>query len=339
MITKKMLSHVPFAPRRQGRKYYNFCPQDKQESPEWLLPSIKMYWEGRRRRKHKHVEHDAWVDTSLSIKDSITAQGTVISWMGHASVLISIGGKTILTDPIFGAPSFLYRRILPFGCPLERLPKIDIILISHNHRDHFDATSIHALYKRDNPLFLVPEGDKAWFLKQGITHVEECTWWEQVTIPSDMKITFVPAWHWSQRGLFDHNSSLWGGWVIESGDETIYFAGDTAYQQQYFKAIGEVFPSVDVVLMPIGPGEPRALMHRSHVNAEEAGQAFLDCKARYFIPIHWGTFYFGIDLFEDPVKRLHAWWLLHQAIVPQNSLYVLKVGQLFHLDPLRKNPC
>ncbi len=342
MIIKKMISYIPFSPKRQGKKYYNFCPDGRRESPEWLFPSIKMYWQGRRHRKHEVVEHAAWVDAGYSMQDSLTEKGTLISWMGHASVLIRIGEKIILTDPIFGAPSFLYKRILPFGCPLESLPKIDIILISHNHRDHLDLNSVKLLHKRDNPLFLVPEGDKAWFLNQGIQNVEECTWWEQIVIPSaDMNITFVPAWHWSQRGIFDHNCSLWGGWVIENAGETIYFAGDTAYQQQYFKAIGKLFPSIDVVLMPIGPGEPQALMHRSHVNAEEAGQAFLDCNARYFIPIHWGTFYFGIDLFEDPIKRLNIWWEKHQSIVPQNSLYVLKVGQLFHLQKilLHKNSC
>lgn len=251
---------------------------------------------------------------------------------------MEVVGLTIITDPIIESPSFLYKRILPFGSSFDALPKIDVVLLSHNHRDHMDAATLVALFKRDDPLFLVPNGDKAWFLKRSIFKVEECTWWEQVILPT-VSFTFVPAYHWSQRGLFDHNRSLWGGWVIQAGKETIYFAGDTAYQQQYFTAIGEVFPFIDVVLMPIGPCEPAALMYKSHVNAEQAAQAFLDCKGRYFIPMHWGTFYFGVDLFADPIDRIYAWWHKNLTKVPQNSLYVLKVGKLFHLDVPHKSSC
>lgn len=338
MIIKKMISSIPFAPLKEKNKYFNFCPLVSKESPEWLLPSIKMYWQGFKNRKHEKVEHQAWVEGSLGLKQFENLPGTLISWMGHASMLIRINGLTILTDPIIESPSFLYKRILPFATTFDALPKIDVVLISHNHRDHMDTKTLLALFKRDNPLFLVPEGDKNWFLKRNITKVEECTWWEQVILP-ELSFTFVPAYHWSQRGLFDHNKSLWGGWVIKSEKETIYFAGDTAYQQEYFTAIGTVFPEIDIVLMPIGPCEPFDLMYRSHVNAEQAAQAFLDCKGRYFIPMHWGTFYFGVDLFEDPLKRIYKWWQQNLIKVPQNSLYVLKVGQLFHLDIPHKSSC
>ena len=212
----------------------------------------------------------------------------------------------------------------------EKLPSIDVVLVSHNHRDHMDASSISRLVKRDNPMFLVPEGDKKWFLNRGYTRVEEHMWWETSEIKG-VDMTFVPAWHWSQRGFFDHNSSLWGGWVISTNKYTVYFAGDTAYEETYFSAIKQVFPQIDVAIMPIGPGDPREFMHRSHMNAEEAGQAFLDCGANYFIPMHWGTFYFGIDMFISPIERIRAWWKKNDDFLPQR-LCLLKMCQQFHLE-------
>jgi len=325
---KKILKNPPFLPQRKNGKFYNHLPDEKQESPEWLIPSIKMYLKGRRLRQKHTPNLDAWLEPYKGYK---SAQEPIITWLGHASMLVQMGGLNILADPIFDKPSFLYPRALPFGAQDHELPKIDVVVLSHNHRDHMDEPTLRWLHKHHDPLFLVPEGDKYWFLKRKMPKVEEFMWWETLEVQG-VDITFVPAWHWSQRGLFDHNTSLWGGWVFDALGHTVYFGGDTAYSQQYFKAIGEVFPDIDVAIMPAGPCDPDEWMRKSHMNAEEAGQAFLDCKARYFIPMHWGTFYFGTDLFDTPVKRLEDWWGQNENQLPERSLCLSKVGQHFHLE-------
>lgn len=330
---KKSQKIVPFLPEKIDGKYYNYNHKHPsvKEAAEWLLPSIKMYLARLFNGPQRPTEIAGWVTEFNYIERVNNAH---ISWLGHATELIQIGNFNILTDPIFKDPSRAYKRILPFGASLQQLPPIDMVLLSHNHRDHMDAATLKLLHKKHNPFFLVPEGLKQWFVKRGITKVEEFNWWQSWQ-QGDLELTFVPAWHWSQRGLFDHNKSLWGGWVIKSSAESIYFAGDTAYDEHYFTTIGKLLGPFDVALLPIGPGEPNHLMRRSHMNAQQAGQAFLDCNAQFFLPMHWGAFPFGIDQFDDPIKRLISWWSDHQSLVVGKSLYPCKVGQQFVLEHQR----
>lgn len=250
----------------------------------------------------------------------------IITWIGHSSFLIQINKKNILTDPIFGSPTIFFPRILPPGIEPHKLPKIDYVLISHNHLDHMDRKSLLFL-KQANPnlQILVPEGDQHWFIKRNFTQVYGCTWWKKYPL-ENIDFTFLPALHWSQRGLFDRNKSLWGSWMIQAKDHTIYFAGDTAYSS-HFKDISKVFSQIDIALLPIGPCEPRKYMYDTHVNAEEAGEAFLDLKAHQFIPMHWGTFHFGTDAFETPIKRLQRWWKRNRSALHHKSLLIPRFGE------------
>lgn len=281
-----------------------------------------------------------WVDVTTPPHTSMVP---LITWIGHSSFLIQVGGVNILTDPIFGTPSCIYPRILPPGLCLEQLPPIDYVLISHNHRDHMDAPTLAALKKHHPHMtVLVPEGDKRWFDKRGYAHTDEFMWWElhrslkihEAQEGMGVQFTFLPAIHWSQRGVFDQNKSLWGSWMIEWQDHTIYFAGDTAYSS-HFSLIAQEFPSIDVALMPIGPCEPRPWMRLSHVNACEAGRAFLDLNARHFVPMHWGAFPFGTDTFDSPLRMLKNWWQETQPQLEGKTLQVMKVGEqrLFEKQP------
>lgn len=324
---KYMPEKVPFSPLVINGRFYNVSHDNTLEEPESLLPSIKMYFGSFRNFCKRPLAMDKWIGSCPLQDRSVDA---VVTWLGHATTLIQIGEKNIITDPLFGTPSSLYRRILPFGVDKQKLPALDTVLISHNHRDHMDTSTLLYLHKKHNPVFLVPQGDKAWFLKKGITKVEEFTWWESCEIDG-VKYTFVPAWHWSQRGIFDHNKSLWGGWVIQHANRSIFFAGDTAYNERYFKTIGSFFESFDIAIMPIGPGAPDDWMRRSHMSAEQAGQAFIDCNARVFIPMHWGTFYFGHDAFHDPIVRLQTWWEKTIVDSDQHVLILAKIADSFHL--------
>lgn len=340
----------------------------------------------------------------------------VITWIGHATFLIQAPGITILTDPIFGKPSWLFPRITEPGIRINDLPPIDYVLISHNHWDHLHKESMQALYARNpNMQVLVPAGDGKYLRSWGIAAVHEHQWWQKMSaVPryncslcsqslgmstvhpacapqleerrrecraqrlsvealansegvskspafdsapfdsaqgerspitlSDYEVivskghsfTFTPACHWSQRTPFDRNKSLWGSWMIELAGTTIYFAGDTAYAT-HFKAIARRFRTIDVALMPVGPCEPHRWMHRSHISAEDAGQAFLELGARTFVPMHWGTFYFGTDLAVTPIKRLQAWWQMHQSRLRACDMQVLHPGQQCVTVP-KRNP-
>ena len=219
--------------------------------------------------------------------------------MGHATSLIRYQGATIITDPIFYHSSWLFKRQAPLIPAPELLPAIDYILISHSHPDHCDMKTLRFIHKR-NPKVVVyaPLGLKNILKKTGISTVHEYTWWQsdQINLPHipHITFTFLPALHWSQRGIFDYNRTLWGSWMIQIGGKTIYFAGDTAYGK-HFADIHEQFPHIDCALLPIAPGEPRSLMQHTHMDAEEALQAFLDLQKPFFIPIHWGVFDFGSE--------------------------------------------
>ena len=256
-----------------------------------------------------------------------------VTWIGHASFLIQLGNINIVTDPIFGDSSWMFKRILPPGVLPQDMPQIDLAIISHNHYDHMDKNAL-TLLKKANPAMqiLVPQGDKQWCERNGFTHSFELMWWDQhkytkkasTQIDQTIMATFLPAWHWSQRGIFDKNKSLWGSWMLEWQGYHIYFGGDTAYSQ-HFKNIAHHFPSIDLALMPIGPCEPRWWMKKTHMDSYEAAQAFLDLNAKQFIPMHWGAFPFGIDQFLLPIERLQKAW--QEKNIEKDQLHIMTAGQ------------
>lgn len=330
---KHLTWHQPF--QHRGR----FANSHNEPSKSVVLPSIGMYLAslstnrtaGRAALTTWHHEgmRTRWHDTPHQITTTDQARPR-ITWIGHASFLFEYEGFRILLDPVFHHLTFLFHRHQDPGIMRESLPTIDAVLISHNHLDHLEQSTVQHLSRTWNSSILVPAGDGRWMKRWGVTRWEELTWWESRnwTTPNGTTITatFVPAHHWSQRGLFDRNRSLWGGWVITINNESCYFAGDTAYSS-HFHAIAERFSTIDLALLPIGPCEPRRWMRLSHINAEEAGQAFLDLKARRCVPMHWGTFGFGTDQPMAPLHRLESWWHREQAPVTPEQLCILRTGE------------
>lgn len=322
--------HTKILPHRHNARFYNYKGEVLED---WLIPSIAMFFHSLYARLFHKKEHmNQWVCPPELLSSSYDPH---ITWLGHSTFLIQVAGISILTDPVFGNASCFFPRILPCGLTLEQLPPIDCVIISHNHPDHMDSTSLAAL-KSHNPIYLVPHGDKKWFTKRGYERVEEFMWWESYTITSKnfaekINFTFLPAHHWSQRGLLDGNKSLWGSWLVQAPNHTTYFAGDTAYGK-HFKNIAEFYPVIDTALMPIAPCEPRRWMKNTHLNAEEAVQAFIDLNAQTFIPMHWGTYHFGSDQLFAPIERLMVSWRNQDAALIGKTVQLLKIGQLHKLQ-------
>lgn len=230
------------------------------------------------------------------------ATGLKISIINHATALIQMNGMNILADPIYAdrtSPiSFMGpKRVVKPGIKFEDLPPIDLVMISHNHYDHLDIPTLKNLESRDNPKFLVGLGNGRLLAGEGIHNFQEMDWWEELQFKS-LKITFVPAQHWSARGLFDRNETLWGGYFVK-GDKSVYFAGDTGYGK-FFKLIRGKLGAPQVALLPIGAYEPRWFMRAQHLNPEDAVIAYRDLEAENAIGIHFGTF---ANLTDEPIDQ------------------------------------
>lgn len=297
---------------------------------EWFMPIVKTFI-------HSLTVFFCRKDLKINVADFVqtptfsqSSQTPVVTWLGHSTFLIQVAGKNILTDPIFGSLSLVFRRLVPSVVPVADLPIIDYVLISHNHFDHMDSQSLLQLKSRFPKMkVLVPMGDKEWFDRHLFTKVSEHMWWDTISCEdiSSLKFTFLPANHWSQRTLFDKNRSLWGSWMLQANDFTLYFAGDTSWGP-HFEQIGQEFANIDVALLPIAPGEPRELMKSSHINAREAVQAFIKLKAKMFIPMHWGTYHLGFDDFSAPIELMKQSWHELRDQLAGKQLKVLKFGEM-----------
>lgn len=238
---------------------------------------------------------------------SAVADSLVITYINHASFLIQADSINILTDPIYSdrASPFSFagpRRMRWPGVRFQDLPAIDVVLISHNHYDHLDLPTIRRLHTQHQPQFIVPLGVGRFLQKKGIENVTEIDWWQMQQI-SGIDITGVPAQHFSARGLFDQNKTLWAGYVIHTRKGNVYFAGDTGYGD-FFSEIGERF-SIDVALLPIGAYKPGWMMSDIHLNPEEAVKAHKALKAKSSVAMHFGVFPMADDGQEEPIEELN----------------------------------
>ncbi|PKR89582.1 MBL fold metallo-hydrolase [Pleomorphomonas diazotrophica] len=243
---------------------------------------------------------------------------TSATFIGHSTVLLRIGGLTLLTDPVFSerASPFSFlgpRRFVPPGIALDELPPVDVVLISHGHYDHLDRASVRRINKRfgGRTLFVAPLGVGALLRRWGISNVVELDWW-QSHLYHGLELTLTPARHWSARSFNDRNRMLWGAFAIFSEGFSCYFAGDSGYGAHFretrerlatHERNGALF---DLALMPIGAYEPRRIMKEHHMNPEEAVLAHREVGARRSIAIHWGCFQLTDEALDEPPLRLAA---------------------------------
>lgn len=271
------------------------------------------------------------------VDQALPTDQLAITWLGHASTLIRMGGQRILTDPHFSQRASPVgwagtARTVPAPYRPDELGHIDLVLISHNHFDHLDEASVLALARQPggSPLFLVPQGLDGWFKERGMDRVKPLAWWQAGTF-GPLQVHAVPAHHWSARGLTDRHQSHWAGWVLKGVGRSVYFAGDTGYSDD-FKVIRERLGPVDLALLPVGAYEPRAFMKDQHVNPEEAVKIHRDVGARLSIGIHWGTFALSDEPLDAPLAELPA--ARARAGLPADAFRLLQHGQTLHVPLL-----
>ena len=229
-----------------------------------------------------------------------------IGWIGHATFLIKLGNTTIITDPVFsknaGPLIFGPKRYTEPALNLNELPKIDLFLLTHNHYDHQDMGTIRKFPYKDTKVFTALKLGK-YFTKHHFKNVQELDWYQEVKF-NDLKITFLPAVHWSKRSLTDTNKTLWGSFLIEYDGKKIFFACDTGYGNIY-KKIGKEFGPIDLTMINIGAYDFRPMFEKSiyHTSPEEALQAAQDLKSKKVLGTHWGTFVLSLEPIMEPPKR------------------------------------
>lgn len=268
-----------------------------------FLPSMVdlLKWKADGNTFQQDKENDA---ERLEVRDPrgfLSTDQDGILWLGHASFFIRLNGVSVLIDPIFGKPPVV-KRFVDVPSPLEDLKQVDYILVSHDHRDHMDETTLRALgQKFPNAKFLagLRSEDVLNKWKTQTNSIQTAGWFQEYSLNDErLKIFFLPVRHWSCRGLFDTNWRLWGGYVIQTEKTTIYFGGDSGYGRHYREA-GELFPKIDYFLIGIGAYEPRWFMESNHNNPADVVRAFMDSGARFLVPMHYGTF----DMSDEPPSQ------------------------------------
>lgn len=285
-----------------------FFMPDKSRRPQSLLPQM---------------------DLQTGHFDAPVEEKTQVTWFGHSTSMIEMDGKRILLDPMFSdvaAPyswlgSSRYNKKLPMTA--EELPDIDAVIISHDHYDHLDHQSILKIKDKVRKFF-VPLGVGSHLSYWGVAKgkIEELDWWEETHL-DDIKFVLTPARHFSGRGVFDGNMTLWGGWVIKGQKHSIFFSGDSGYSK-YFKQIGEQYGPFDLTMIECGQ------YHKDwaaiHMMPEETVQAHIDLKGKHLMPVHWGAFTISLHSWKDPVERVTA-----AAKVSNIDVIVPKIGETFSI--------
>lgn len=320
------------SPQRKGHRFENPWPGFEKHG---FLDAMKWMLERRANRSsstgkaHLPNRVRAAFTFPRSSPEELSA-----TWIGHTTVLVQIGGLNILTDPVwsdrasplsFAGP----KRLSPPGLDFDALPIIDVIVLSHDHYDHLDSETVKRLTARfPAAAWRAPLGVGEFLRKRGAMDIQELTW-HQTTELGSVRLTCVPAQHFSGRGLFNRNETLWCGWVLSSPSHSVFFAGDTALNPS-FADIGTRYGPFDLALMPIGAYDPRWFMASVHMDPEECVAAVrmltgLDGKTPHVLATHWGTFKLTDEPLDEPPMRMRRAW--SAAALPVERLWILDFGE------------
>ncbi|MBX3044311.1 MAG: MBL fold metallo-hydrolase [Candidatus Kapabacteria bacterium] len=228
-------------------------------------------------------------------------------WIGHATYLIRINGKLIITDPIFTVPSPMMKRFSALPIKPEYINNLDYILLSHEHYDHLNKESFKLIVKNNPQAKLLTGLKLGQYLRDWApqNQIQEAGWYQKYNITSDgIEITFLPTRHWGTRGISGFNNKLWGAFMIQAAGKSIYFGGDSGYGS-HFKEVFELFGAPDYAIIGIGAYKPEWFMAPSHTSPADALKAANDMKAKNFLPMHFGTFDLSDEPIGDPYREVN----------------------------------
>ncbi|KAF9163587.1 hypothetical protein DFQ26_002343 [Actinomortierella ambigua] len=363
--SSKPAHHAP-----SGKGFVNPWPSFHRHS-QWAFVKCMLEWDVKRTKISaetklpKILPLDKPLIESLGtpVEQNTSRDKVATTWLGHACFLVQINGVNILYDPVFSdrcSPSQFVgpKRYTPPPCKLDGLPRIDIVVISHNHYDHLDLTTVQSLHKEHAPYFFVPLGNKSWFDSVGIqdSKVIECDWWDAHVVrfhnnTTPIKVTCTPCQHFTGRSVHDHYRTLWASWAVqtlppENASEKpikVFFGGDTGYRYvpkgadensvptcPVFKEIGEREGPFDLSMIPIGAYSPRWFMSPIHCSPEDAVRLHEDVRSKRSIGMHWGTWILTDEDVTEPPKRLEA-EMKNRGHDP-NTFNTMQIGETLVVD-------
>jgi L-ascorbate metabolism protein UlaG (beta-lactamase superfamily) len=260
---------------------------------------------------------------------SVVPGELAVTFIGHASFLLQFPGAAVLTDPIFSERCSPVswagpKRVCPPGLSFDQLPRVGMVLESHDHYDHMDRETLRRLREAFDPLVVTGLKNGPFLRSLRIERVVELDWWQSHRVNETTTITMTPAQHFSGRRPFGRNTTLWGGFVLEMEGWRVYFAGDSGYAG-HFREIGRRFPDLDVAFIPIGAYLPRWFMSPVHMDPAEAVQAHIDVGARQSIGMHFGAFQLTDEDISEPAQLLER--ARAQAGLAPEQFGVLEPGQ------------
>jgi len=302
-------------------------------------PNIKWSmskWNKEKKKIKINIPSDHIVDKKEVLKNlEKYKDDDYVAWIGHATFLIKLGNTTIITDPLFskntGPLIFGPKRYVDPAINLKEIPEVNLFLLTHNHYDHLDYRTIKKFpYKKAK--VLTPLKLSKYFTRNGFNNVQEMDWYDQTEV-NDLKITLMPAVHWSKRTLTDTNKTLWGGFLIEYKNKKIFFACDTGYGNIY-KDLGNKYGPIDLTFINIGAYDFRPMFKKSiyHSNPEEALNIGQDLKSKKVVGMHWGTVILSLeDPFEPPVRFKNA---TNKYGYHTDDAILFKIGEIQKLENL-----
>ncbi|WP_440937260.1 MBL fold metallo-hydrolase [Candidatus Pelagibacter sp.] len=285
----------------------------------------------------KSVPKDFVVNKQIVLEDlNKHKDDDYIAWIGHATYLIKLGETTIITDPVFsknaGPLIFGPKRFTKPAIDLNELPRTDLFLLTHNHYDHQDMKTIKKFpYK--NAKVLVPLNLGKYFTKNNYKDVNELDWYDCININKDLKVTLLPAIHWSKRSLTDTNKTLWGNFLIEYKNKKILFACDTGYGNIY-RELGKIFGPIDLTMINIGAYDFKPIFDKTiyHTTPEEALNVAKDLSSKKVLGMHWGTFVLSFEPVMEPPMRLKE--NAENYGYNKKDVFTFKIGEVASLKNL-----
>ena len=281
-----------------GQRYFNPAP-----------PGLRPFADVPRMLSERRAAWPRSIDVTPVRPPALDGAALACTYVGHATFLIQTAAATILTDPIYSQRAGPFglvgpRRVRRPAIGFDDLPRIDVVLLSHNHYDHCDRPTLRRLAARFDPVVVTLAGNRRLVRSAGVRRVEELDWWQERHVGS-VSIMATRAHHFSARTPFDRNRALWGGFVVHTAGARLYFAGDTAYAP-FFRDVRTRSGPIDLALLPIGAYEPRWFMRSVHMNPDEAVQAHLELDSPKSLAMHFGTFQLTAEAVDAPLHALDA---------------------------------